>query len=94
MAIDRWLKPLTSWGMLALSLVLFGPLSAIYFVFCWLVSGAIDRFVTRKEREETWQRAGLSEEEVDLKMLPRDRMARVIRSAFSLGAAAALHLFG
>lgn len=50
--------------------------------------------MTRKEREETWQRAGLSEDEVDLKMLPRDRAARVVRSAFSFGAAAALHYFG
>jgi hypothetical protein len=91
--MDRWLKPLTSWGMLALSLGLFGPLSAIYFVFCWLVSGAIDRFVTRKEREESYQRMGLPEDEVDARMLPRDRAARVIRSAFAFGAAAAFHAF-
>lgn len=92
--MDRWLKPLTSWGMLLVSLVAFGFISAVYFVFCWLVSGAIDRFVTRKEREETYQRQGLSEEEVDARMLPRDRTARVIRSAFATGAAAAMHFFG
>ncbi len=92
--MDRWLKPLTSWGMLLVSLVAFGFISAIYFVFCWLVSGAIDRFVTRKEREETYQREGLSEDEVDAKMLPRDRSARVIRSVFATGAAAAMHYFG
>ena len=92
--MDRWLKPLTSWGMLLVSLVAFGAISAIYFVFCWLVSGAIDRFVTRKEREETYQREGLSEDEIDAKMLPRDRAARVIRSVFATAAAAAMHYFG
>lgn len=92
--MDRWLKPLTSWGMLLVSLVAFGFVSAIYFVFCWLVSGGIDRFVTRKEREETYQRQGLTEEEVDALMLPRDRAARIIRSAFATGAAAAMHYLG
>ena len=92
--LDRWLKPLSSWGLLVLSLVLFGFVSAIYFVFCWLVSGLIDRTITRKEREESYQRAGLPEDEIDALMLPRDRLARLLRAAFSFGAAAAMHYIG
>lgn len=92
--MDRWLKPLSSWGLLALSLVLFGLVSAIYFLFCWLISGLIDSTITRKEREESYQRQGLPEDEIDQLMLPRDRITRLLRAAFSFGAAAAMHYAG
>lgn len=92
--LDRWLKPLSSWGLLVVSLVLFGLVSAIYFVFCWLVTGLIDRTITRKEREESYQRQGLPIEAIDQLMLPRDRITRLLRAAFSFGAAAAMHYLG
>lgn len=92
--MDRSLKPLTSWGLLIVSLAAFGTVSALYFLFCWMISGLIDRTITRKEREESYQRQGLPEDEIDQLMLPRDRIARLLRAAFSFGAAAAMHYAG
>ncbi|HET7797243.1 hypothetical protein [Nevskia sp.] len=91
--MDRYLKPFLSWGMLLISLALFGPLAALYFVFCWFVTALIDRNILRKEREETYAHQGLPEDEIDSLLLPRDRIVRIVRSLFAFGAAALFHFY-
>lgn len=89
--LDRFLSRWWSWTLLAVSLVAFGVLATIYYVFCWLVSGLIDAKLLRKEREETLAREGVAEEEIDARLLPRDRAMTLGRGIVSLLAAAAFH---
>ena len=92
--MDRFLSHFLSWGLFAASLAAFGPISAFYFAFCWLVSGFIDRRLLRVEREETLQRAGVPPAEIDSCLLPRDRVMAIARGAFAFGIAALFHFFG
>lgn len=91
--LDIWLSRFLSWGLFLVSLVAFGAISAFYFLFCWLVSGLIDAKLTRVERVETLQRAGVADEEIDGLLLPRDRWVAVSRGAFAFAVAAAFHFF-
>lgn len=92
--MDRALLLFLSWGLFLIVLIaLKDPISAIYYSFCWIVTGFIDRKLLRVEREETLQRAGLSEEQVDLRMLPRDRLVAVLRGVFALAVAIAFHYY-
>ena len=89
--LDRFLSRWLSWLLFAASLVAYGAISAFYFLFCWLVSGFIDRRLLRKERDETFAREGLPGDEIDARLLPRDRAMTLARGAFAFGVATAFH---
>lgn len=91
--MDRFLSRFLSWGLFAISLIAFGAISAFYFVFCWLVSGFIDARLLRVEREETLRHAGVPEDEIDGRLLPRDRIVAISRGCFALMVAALFHYF-
>lgn len=91
--LDIWLSRMLSWGLFISSLAFFGAISAFYFLFCWLVTGLIDGKLLRKEREETLARDGVPAEEIDSRLLPRDRAIAIARGAFAFGVAAAFHFF-
>lgn len=91
--MDRFLSRWLSWLLFAASLVAYGAISAFYFTFCWLVTGFIDRRLLRKEREETYAREGLAEDEIDVRLLPRDRAMTLLRAGFAFSVASAFHFF-
>jgi len=91
--IDVWLSRFLSWGLFGISLVAFGAISAFYFLFCWLVSGFIDAKLLRVEREETLRRDGVPDEEIDSRLLPRDRGVAIGRGLFGISVAAAFYFF-
>lgn len=90
--LDRSLLLFLSWGLFVVTLVAYRDgFSAVYFAFLWLITGFIDRKLLRREREETYERAGMSQDEVDAKMLPRDRLVTIARAVFAFGFASAFH---
>ena len=91
--MDVFLSRYLSWTLFAISLIAFGAISAFYFLFCWLVSGFIDRKLLRVEREETLQRAGVPDEEIDARLLTRDRSATLVRGVFAFVVAALFYFF-
>ncbi len=90
---DRILKFMVSWGLLLVSLIAFGLLAAFYFVFFLLAAKLIDAKLVRPVAETELRRAGVAEEEIDSRLLPRDRWLTVARGVAGLALAWAFYRF-
>lgn len=90
---DRVLKLVLGWGLLLLSLIAFGPLAAFYFVFFSLAAKLIDAKLVRPVAETELRRAGVAEDEIDSRLLPRDRALAIARGLAGLALAWAFYRF-
>ncbi len=90
---DRILKFVLGWGFLLVSLAAFGLLSAFYFAFFTLAAKFIDHKLVRPVAETELRMAGVPEDEIDSRLLPRDRGLAIVRGLAGLALAWAFYRF-
>lgn len=90
---DRILKFALGWGLLAASLIAFGLLAAVYFVFFTQAAKLIDARLVRPVAETELRRAGVPEAEIDSRLLPRDRVLAIARGVSGVALAWAFYRF-